>query len=125
MTVYIAGPMTGIPEYNRPAFAKAQAVLENAGYTVLNPAVLPDKLPGTAYMPICLAMVQAADAVVLLHGWIDSLGTEIERRFALYQGKPVVSTDGLMWGEIEEEQILRDLMRIIKEAKHDGREGAL
>lgn len=37
-SVYIAGPMTGIPYFNFPAFFSAQLSLEEKGYTVFNPA---------------------------------------------------------------------------------------
>lgn len=36
--IYIAGPMTGIPEFNFPAFFEAQRMLEALGWKVWNPA---------------------------------------------------------------------------------------
>jgi hypothetical protein len=38
MKIYIAGPMTGLPEYNFPAFDKAAAELTAQGHEVFNPA---------------------------------------------------------------------------------------
>ncbi|WP_149528154.1 DUF4406 domain-containing protein, partial [Escherichia coli] len=39
LKIYIAGPMTGYPDYNRAAFnAKASALMAE-GHIVLNPAV--------------------------------------------------------------------------------------
>lgn len=87
MIVYIAGPMTGYKDYNRPAFFKAQEELEAEGHTVLNPAALPAALPDSAYLPICLAMIQAADSVYMLRGWRDSKGAAVEHAFASRQGK--------------------------------------
>ena len=87
MIVYIAGPMKGKAEGNKPAFMEAQRQLEEMGCIVLNPARLPDGMPADAYMPICIAMVQQADAVYCLPGWAESLGAMIERNFAFYQNK--------------------------------------
>lgn len=38
MKVYIAGPMSGIPEFNYPAFNTAEGQLFVAGFMPLNPA---------------------------------------------------------------------------------------
>lgn len=90
MIVYIAGPMSGIENYNRDAFAAAEKRLRELGYKVLNPAELPEGLGNERYMPICLAMVQAADVVALLDGAHKSAGARIEALFGEYQGKRVV-----------------------------------
>ncbi|HED2900646.1 TPA: DUF4406 domain-containing protein, partial [Citrobacter freundii] len=55
MKIYIAGPMTGIPKYNRPAFHFEAIRLASEGHVVLNPATLPDGLSQPEYMDICLA----------------------------------------------------------------------
>lgn len=44
--LYIAGPMTGLPDYNYDAFHAAQAELHRAGFVVMNPAL--NGLPRTA-----------------------------------------------------------------------------
>ncbi len=36
--IYLAGPMTGLPDYNFPAFMKAAAYLRSQGAIVFNPA---------------------------------------------------------------------------------------
>ena len=36
--IYIAGPMSGYPEFNFPAFFAAQKMFEDKGYKVWNPA---------------------------------------------------------------------------------------
>ena len=86
MIFYIAGPMTGLPGYNKDAFAQASSLLRQCGHTVLNPAVLP-QLPEDKYLPICTAMIDAADAIYLLAGWPKSLGARCERLYAKRQGK--------------------------------------
>lgn len=87
--VYIAGKMNGLPDKGVAAFAAAEKALKDCGLVVLNPAVLPNGLPGNSYMPICLGMVDAADALVLLPGWEDSPGARLEKAYAEYQHKPV------------------------------------
>lgn len=90
MIVYIAGKMTGLPDLGRPKFQAAAKKLREDGFVVLNPAELPDGMPGDRYMPICLAMVTAADAVYLLNNWRESPGAILERSFAQYQGKLLI-----------------------------------
>ena len=54
--IYIAGPMSGLPGFNRPAFHRAAAHIVRRGNVALNPAILPDGLEQAEYMDICLAM---------------------------------------------------------------------
>ncbi|EEE2367514.1 DUF4406 domain-containing protein [Salmonella enterica] len=76
--IYIAGPMTGKPDFNRTAFAVAARNLDARGYTVLNPAILPDGLTYEHYMDIGLAMLRGADAIYLLEDWEHSEGAKRE-----------------------------------------------
>lgn len=82
MKVYIAGPMAGILEYNRPAFHQAAAEIAKAGHIALNPAILPGGLSQGEYMDICCAMVRCSDAVYMLKGWENSEGAVIEHALA-------------------------------------------
>lgn len=96
--VYVAGPMTGLPEYNRPAFfAEAQA-LQLAGCAVLNPATLPDGMEQHEYMQICVAMVQVADELVMLPGWERSSGAVAEHALAVKLGKRITMRQGVACG---------------------------
>ena len=88
--VYIAGKMKNLPDLGRSQFATAEKKLREKGFTVLNPAELPVGMPSDRYMPICLAMVQAADTVYALDNWRNSNGARIEIRYARYQGKNIV-----------------------------------
>ena len=90
MIVYIGGKMTGLPDLGRSRFARAEERLQEAGHIVINPAVLPDGLAPDAYMPICLAMLDAADAIFLLDNWRESPGAQLELGYARYQGKRIL-----------------------------------
>ena len=83
-TLYIAGPMTGLPEFNYPAFRAAQADLEAAGYDVLNPVdvdttgTTDDERTWEWYMRRTLKMMLDADAIATLPGWRNSRGAVVE-----------------------------------------------
>lgn len=80
--VYIAGPMTGLPDFNRKAFNDMADILRSRGHIVLNPATLPDGLEQHEYMDICIAMLRCSDTVCLLEGWTGSDGAKAEAALA-------------------------------------------
>ena len=55
---YIAGPITGVDDY-RERFREGKRKLKKMGFTVLNPADLPEGWPPALYIPVCLEMVKA------------------------------------------------------------------
>ena len=99
MIVYLAGRMYGLPDYGRKQFAEAEERLKRMGHTVLNPASLPIGMPDEKYMPICLAMIDQADAVYLLNGFNDSPGARLESEYAGYQRKKIVYEAYEVWDE--------------------------
>lgn len=82
--IYLAGPMTGLPDFNYPAFHAAAAKLRALGHEVLNPAENPVPACGTwqGYMRMALTQLVQCECVVLLPGWSDSRGALIERKLA-------------------------------------------
>lgn len=87
MRIYIAGPMTGLPESNYPAFNAAAAAWRNAGWDVVNPAEhfgADQTLPYRNYVEADLAELKTCDAIAMLPGWDapTSRGSVWEREIA-------------------------------------------
>lgn len=84
--IYIAGPMTGYPDWNFPAFADAAKVLRGFGWAVINPGENiggDTEQPSPWYMRLDLGMILAvADAIALLPGWRESRGARTEAAVA-------------------------------------------
>ena len=93
MKIYIAGKITGEPNY-KEKFDIAATSLEAQGHIVLNPAELPEGMLPADYMRICFAMIDTADAIYLLEDWSSSFGASIERGYAMYTGKQTL-TEGV------------------------------
>lgn len=92
-TLYLAGPMSGQPDFNRPAFDLAARRLRGAGFAVLSPAEAPE--PGPApewldWMRGSLRLLLDADGLALLPGWWDSRGATVERDLARSLGLPAL-----------------------------------
>ena len=90
MKIYIAGKITGEPNY-KEKFDIAATSLEAQGHIVLNPAELPEGMLPADYMRICFAMIDTADAIYLLKDWYSSSGASIERNYAMYIGKSILT----------------------------------
>ena len=93
LRVYLAGPMRDRPDTYHEDFDKAAKRLTERGYIVINPAFLPQGLDQDKYMPICHALINAADVVYMLDGWESSQGAQLERGYGLYQGKMIITDD--------------------------------
>lgn len=96
MTIYLAGPMRGIADDNRPAFDAAAAYLRDIGHVVYSPAEHDRELN----QPIGvtdgqelkkqilwdLERITEVDCVVLLSGWHRSVGVRLELEMARFVG---------------------------------------
>ena len=83
MRLYIAGPMTGLPEFNFPAFNEAAKLLRDAGYQVCNPAenfAGRVDLPRAVYIRADLKALLECDGIVLLPNWRYSAGARMEHQ---------------------------------------------
>ena len=89
MIIYIAGKISGDPNYKQK-FNKAQKRLESQGYTVLNPAVLPQGLTAQDYMMLSFQQINAADRVLFLPDYTDSPGALLELQYCKYIRKRIL-----------------------------------
>lgn len=93
--IYLAGPMTGLPDYNYPAFHAVAARLRALGHHVENPAENPGQETWQAYMRQALRQMLTCDLVALLPGWADSRGATLERYIAQQVGIEVIAASQL------------------------------
>jgi hypothetical protein len=90
--LYLAGPMTGHEDFNRPAFLAAAGRLRRAGFTVLNPAETPAPVPDPDWgdwMRAGIRQLLDADGVALLPGAGGSRGAALECKIAHELAVPV------------------------------------
>lgn len=92
MRIYVAGPMTGLPELNFPAFHAAAAKLRALGNDVVNPAEINvDPSAGwAACMRADIAQLVTCQAIYLLPGWDASRGARLEAHIAESLGMAVM-----------------------------------
>lgn len=101
-SIYIAGPMSGLPEDNYPAFFDAEVKLTKAldldgKVEIINPAKNdPDDKSWHGYMAISRKQIQQVDVIVCLPGWELSKGATEEVSIALLSGKHVINFERLM-----------------------------
>lgn len=100
MKLYVAGPMSGLPDWNYPAFAEAAKALRVAGYMVENPGEGYEGTEGTVdgwtwedYLRRALRQMLTCEAVALLDGWESSKGARLEVATAEALSMPVRSVE--------------------------------
>lgn len=93
LRIYIAGPMTGVPDLNFPAFNAEAQFLRSIGFDVVNPAeVNPDHtMPWVECMRRDIAELMKCDAIRLLPGWENSKGATLEHHIAERLGMAVMT----------------------------------
>lgn len=89
-TIYISGPMSGLPNNNHEAFNEAAAKLRALGYTVVNPVEVCADMPADAawadHMRRDVAALMGCSHIVMLPGWEISRGAGIEYDTAMGVG---------------------------------------
>ena len=91
MKIYIAGPITGIEDFQLH-FALAQKRLRDAGHLTMNPATLSlnEGFTHAEYMHICFAMLRVCDGIYMLDGWRESKGACMEFEYMKHAGKIIM-----------------------------------
>lgn len=88
MRIYVAGPMTGLPDLNFPRFHAEAARLRALGHEVINPAEInPDVgMQWADAMRADIRELVTCDGISLLPGFEGSRGARLERHIALELG---------------------------------------
>jgi len=92
MRIYVAGPMSGLPEFNYPAFFSASNDLLVMGHEPINPARADGREECKTwldYMRASLRDVAECDGIATLPGWQDSRGAALEVHIARSLDLPV------------------------------------
>lgn len=81
---YLAGPMSGIEDFNFPAFHHWAQRLRAEGFEIINPAELnPDhSMPWAECMKRDIAALVTCDGIALMPGWERSRGAKLEHDIA-------------------------------------------
>ena len=91
---YLSGPMTGLEDFNYPAFNAAAVILRQRGFSVLNPAETDagsSDRPRSFYLRIDIANLLRATKIVILPGWERSPGATLEVAIARELGLEVLT----------------------------------
>jgi hypothetical protein len=78
--LYLAGPMTGYPELNFPAFVAMASKLRAAGFEVISPNEI-NEVPGMTWADAMRKDIPAlctCQGIATLPGWRDSRGASLE-----------------------------------------------
>lgn len=112
MRLYIAGPMTGLPNLNYDAFNDASYKLSKMGHEVYNPATTFNgaylDLPYDIWLREAIRLVSMVNGMVLLSGWDMSKGALTEIHIGLSLGMPFYALG--MWNLYQMEMDFPRLM---------------
>lgn len=129
-SVYVAGPMRGVPLFNFPAFDEAAAALRNAGWVAFNPAEHDRDMgfdehqyPSLEGFDMRKAFtwdaeaIFASDAIFLLRGWERSTGANLELNIARFVGSEILWQQGAVNPMPEFESIAQEAHRLVNGAR--------
>lgn len=91
--VYLAGRISGDPEYRKKFRAAARRLERSLGAVVLNPGEHPEGMKPEDYLQLCFSALGRADAAAFLPDWQQSAGARLERDYCEYVGKPILDLE--------------------------------
>lgn len=116
--IYLAGPMSGIKDFNFPAFHERADSLAAQGYDVVNPATHGDVESWDFYIRKDLKLLLDCDAVAVLPGWRASKGASLEVHVARTLDMPVY--DARTMDALDSESVLQEAQRLITSDRNDS-----
>ena len=103
--IYLSGPISGLPDKNKPAFDAEEALLRADFFDIFNPQSIAAPSEETLaewahdydpkgrlwqyYMKICVAEIPHCDSMRMLPHWQNSKGAVWEHRIAQMLGIPI------------------------------------
>lgn len=100
--IYLAGPMSGYPEHNFPAFFTEAKRLRALGYEVVNPAEinghLVGQLPYIQYLRNDVAQLATCDTIAFMEGWENSRGAKIEEAVGILLEMKLILSRNIQYG---------------------------
>ena len=126
MTIYLAGKISGDPNYKEKFFKVQREIEEFMSFTVLNPAILPSEgFSYESYMRISGAMLKECEAVCFLPDWLDNSGARCEFQQAVELGKDIYITLGEGWvrhhfHKLTDDETKKILKRIYEKQKSEA-----
>lgn len=95
--IYISGKITGNPDY-KADFEKAEKTLREKGFNAINPCKIGeyDFFTYEQFLHIDFALIDIADAILMLPNWKSSKGANRELQYARSRGKCVILKDDLI-----------------------------
>lgn len=101
--IFLSGPMSGLPDFNRPAFNREADRLRQLGWVVLSPSENPAPACGSwaGWMRMSITQLMCADLMVTLPGWIDSEGARLEQVIAQMLQIPIYLSGEIVRGDLQ------------------------
>lgn len=101
--LYLCGPISNMPDFNRPAFNQAAQALRESGYDVFNPVEngIPPDAQWTEHMRADIKALMDCRALAVLPGTAHSKGANLEIHNAKELGMPIASVNA--WLLMKEE----------------------